>query len=74
ICLTQNLRKVCSRGELKYFRELILQKKHVIISNMGLGIDITYSILSDALSFMGRMIGDYFLKMLIGKSTYQKFS
>ena len=74
ICLTQNLRKVCSRGELKKFRELILQKKQEIISNKGAGMSISISVLSDALSSMGRMIGDYFLKMLIGKSTYQNFS
>jgi len=74
ICLTQNLRKVCSRGELKKFRELILQKKRDIICNKGVGIRIPYSILSDALSSLGRMIGDNFLKMLIRKSTYQKFS
>jgi len=74
ICLTQNLRKVCSRGELKKFRELILQKKRHIICNKGVGIRIPYSILSDALSSLGRMIGDNFLKMLIRKSTYQKFS
>jgi len=74
ICLTQNLRKVCSRGELKKFRELILQKKQEIIGNKGVGISIPYSILSDALSSMSKMIGDNFFKMLIGICTYQKFS
>ena len=74
ICLTQNLRKVCSRGELKKFRELILQKKQEIIGNKGVRISIPYSRLSDALSSMGKMIGDYFFKMLIGICTYQKFS
>lgn len=72
--MTQNLRKVCSRGELKKFRELILQKKQDIICNKVVGISISFSILSDTLSSMGSMIGDYFLKMLVGKSTNQKFS
>ena len=74
ICLTQNLRKVCSRGELKKFRQLILQKKQEIIGNKGVGISIPYSRFSDALSSMGKMIGDFFFKMLIGICTYQKFS
>jgi len=73
ICLTQNLRKVCSRGELKKFRELILQKKQDIMCNKGVGITIPYSIFSERLSFMRGMIKDNFLKMLIGKSTYLKF-
>ena len=73
ICLTQNLRKVCSRGDLKKFRDLILQKKQNIICNKGKGVSIPCSILSDALSSMGRMIGDCFQKLLIGKCTYQNF-
>jgi hypothetical protein len=59
---------------LKKFREMILQRKRDIFCNKGVGIRIPYSILSDALSSLGRMIGDDFLKMLIRKSTYQKFS
>lgn len=72
ICLTQNLRKVCSRGDLKKFRDLILQKKQNIICNKGKGVSIPCSILSDALSSMGRMIGDCFLKLLIGKCNLPK--
>lgn len=73
ICLTQNLRKVCSRGELKKFRELILQKKRDIISNKGVGASKPYSIFSDTSRSMGRMIRDYFQKMWMGKSTYLIF-
>lgn len=36
ICLTQNLRKVCSRGAMKKLRELILQKKQPIHNCMRL--------------------------------------
>jgi transposase len=40
ICLTQNLRKVCSRGSLKNFKEFILQKKQEIHQKMNRVIGI----------------------------------
>jgi len=42
ICLTQNLRKVCSSGSIKKLKELILQKKQEIYKHLSLVVGTLY--------------------------------
>ena len=74
ICLTQNLRTVCSRGTKKKFRELILQKKQDIKKNVGFVVCNSLEIVNVALSYVSHIFVDFLCKKGMGRSTYPNYS